>query len=662
MAACAGRCSNANAARLRCCWRSAQLILLAALAARCAAAAAAAQEGTRMLEACTPGRGFECAAGSFPEARQPGGRHLQAEDRSRRPDGQWAARDAGGAGAGTGGAGGGESKAGAGSGARRRSARRSRVAAMDATIVVRRPGAFDARVQAALARGLRSQAGAPPAEGWVHAAAHAPAPPLASRRRMMGGDAPGVAYTFTIMYKGASRRAAEKARDAVVRAINGRGACALRVDGGVIDLCEYAAGVAELDPFDPAASLLIESSDASAAALPTAAPPPAPPACGGAGAACNGVASECCNWALQECDLRPGSPARGTCQPLAGVSGPTCAAAGGACGADWDCCAFLTCAEGAEVEWEGAAEDGEEGQPRPEREQDRAPGGKRCTWAPARGVLALNVTVEVPRQYDPAVQEGLLSAARRWLALAGGGAAAGRVLRYEPGEIPRSQDEWDAAGRTYRFEVVVSAPTRPALEQSLAAARAALGARPLLDAGGSGGAAEGGGGGGGGGFCGVRAAASGESLCHLAEAHCFVVRERIEEESEMEDPRPCAVRVKKASAETSLSPADGPQPPAAAACSLPGEPCGGPFGFGGECCGDAHMCVQGAPAGGSRLLTGVCMPKCLPEWEPCDSDAECCQYWGPRVCNPELSMCLPPDFKFSWEDNRRGRRLARRRA
>jgi hypothetical protein len=254
---------------------------------------------------------------------------------------------------------------------------------------------------------------------------------------------------------GGSAKEAEAARDKAVDAINSDGACSLAVSGGLAKLCDTASDMADIDPFNVRASLVVAASSAAAAPLPVARAALEQPACRAVGQACDGAAARCCGWAPSECDLRPASPTFGTCKSRTGAKGRTCANQGGDCSADWQCCGQLKC---------GAA--------------SGAPGGPRqCTAAPEHAALTVNVTVPAGQpgetRYDPAVQRGLLSALRHWLLHEGGGVADIRVAGYQPLASPG-----DAAWRadpTYRFELVLGAETRAGVEHAVTEALRVLG-------------------------------------------------------------------------------------------------------------------------------------------------------------------------------------------
>jgi hypothetical protein len=288
----------------------------------------------------------------------------------------------------------------------------------------------------------------------------------------------------TLPPAGDSAKDAEKARDRVLEAFARAGACGMPVSGGLASLCDAASDFAEIDAFNPGASLVVGASRAEAVALPSGRGPLQPPACRGPGEACDGAVARCCGWGPTECDLRPGAPTYGTCKSRTGATGYTCAKQGAECKASWQCCGQLKCAAAP-------------GAP-------AAPSAPRtCTAAPESALLSVNVTVPAGGggggRYDPAVQRGLLSAVRYWLLHEGAGAADVRVAGYLPLASPG-----DAAWRadpTYRFDLVIGAATRAALDHALAQALSVLG----------------GGGGGGGGEAGAsgagQAGASGAALC-----------------------------------------------------------------------------------------------------------------------------------------------------
>lgn len=87
------------------------------------------------------------------------------------------------------------------------------VAAFQVRIHVTTPAAFDARLQAALAAGVTSQAEAPARPAWVAAAAYTPsgaagAAAAAPGERQLQGQAGGGEYQLTILTRGACGRGA----------------------------------------------------------------------------------------------------------------------------------------------------------------------------------------------------------------------------------------------------------------------------------------------------------------------------------------------------------------------------------------------------------------------------------------------------------------------
>jgi hypothetical protein len=92
-------------------------------------------------------------------------------------------------------------------------------------------------------------------------------------------------------------------------------------------------------------------------------------------------------------------------------------------------------------------------------------------------------------------------------------------------------------------------------------------------------------------------------------------------------------------------------------CRPLGAPCGGPFNVAGSCCG-GQLCAMGLPGADPTAMTGVCKPKCGETMFSCEADTDCCDYWGPQVCNPQLHVCLPAsmnatDLLARTDDDRR---------
>ena len=94
------------------------------------------------------------------------------------------------------------------------------------------------------------------------------------------------------------------------------------------------------------------------------------------------------------------------------------------------------------------------------------------------------------------------------------------------------------------------------------------------------------------------------------------------------------------------------------ACRPLGAACGGPFNVAGSCCG-GQLCAMSLPGSDPTSLTGICKPKCGETMFSCEEDADCCDYWGPQVCNGQLRVCLPASLNAtdllarSDEDRRR---------
>lgn len=81
-------------------------------------------------------------------------------------------------------------------------------------------------------------------------------------------------------------------------------------------------------------------------------------------------------------------------------------------------------------------------------------------------------------------------------------------------------------------------------------------------------------------------------------------------------------------------------------CRAQGAACGGPFGVAGECCAE-QMCTDKVPGDDAGSQTGVCRPKCTVMLKVCESDAECCAYWGPQRCSAQLGLCVPAGITFT---------------
>ena len=581
-------------------------------------------------------------------------------------------------------------------------------AALTVRIVVAQPADFDARLQAAFASGVLSQLeAAQNRTAWIAAASHRS---VRGVRRRVGAASAAFAknatttateYALTAVVEAATRREANAARDGVLAAVNrggaGGGICGLRADGGgsLAGVCEAAADYAEIDRFDPQRALVVARSRASRTAAPAGGG--APPRCRAEGEACDGAAARCCSWAAATCDLRPGSRTEGTCTSLTGARGAnTCKKQDTPCGRDDECCSFLKCAatsgDGGNGSGNGGGGDSSSG---------GAAVARRCTFTPEYGALRVNVTVAAGTPYDADAQHGLLSALRQWLLHEGAGAGSARVAGYAPLRRP-AEAEW-AADPTYRYELVVGAATRPALDSALQAARAALHA-PAARGGrggrhrGSSSSGSGSRGGGGEGLCALRVSSYGprDSVCTIARQRCEDDRATraaqraaaIQEDAKMwrvghasasdsssssssnatnatSASEAAALAAAAAALPAALLEPPGPQAPcgvqiAAAAveavagvaadyknatCRAEGEACGGPFGVAGACCG-GRMCVRGGAGADPALLTGVCRAKCAAALEPCTGDAQCCSHWGPLKCSARLGMCVRPEWNL----------------
>jgi len=246
---------------------------------------------------------------------------------------------------------------------------------------------------------------------------------------------------------------------------------------------------AEIDDFNPATALTIVSSSASVFKLsPAAVADAKAPACHLEGQSCDGAQMKCCSWGMLDCDLRPGAPSYGTCYSLTGANGYTCKKLGAECSTEFDCCPFLKCGS-------------------------MAPGApKRCTSTPEHASLSFNVTMgSGSANYSADVQQGLMSSVRHWLVHEGSGAESVRVVSVQPLAKPKPA-EWQR-DPTYRYEVVIGAPTRPALANAVKTAMQALEGK----GGGVGGAERGGEKGAG--LCGVPVSSMGpnNTICTLAE-------------------------------------------------------------------------------------------------------------------------------------------------